>query len=71
MHGLRARGGFQVDVDWKDGKLASAKITSLAGTKGRVRYRGKTVELRMKMGESVRMVEGAGGELAVAVVGRR
>jgi alpha-L-fucosidase 2 len=52
VRGLRARGGFEVDIAWKDGRLRSARIRSESGTACRVRYGDKTVDLRLKPGQS-------------------
>jgi alpha-L-fucosidase 2 len=53
--GLRARGGFEVDMDWADGKLISATLHSLLGNPCNVRYGEKTVDLNIKSGGTVHL----------------
>ncbi|HEU5124868.1 MAG TPA: glycoside hydrolase family 95 protein [Verrucomicrobiae bacterium] len=53
--GLRARGGFEISLDWKDGKLQTAEIRSASGTKCRVRYGEKTASVSLKPGQSIRL----------------
>ena len=45
IKGLVARGGFVVDISWKEGKLVSAKILSGNGVPATVMYNGKTIEI--------------------------
>ena len=42
VKGLRARSGFTVDIQWKDGKVASYRIASAEPRKVKVRIRGET-----------------------------
>lgn len=39
VEGLRARGGFEIDLSWKDGKIERTEILSTAGHKCRIRCR--------------------------------
>ncbi|MCY3018338.1 MAG: glycoside hydrolase family 95 protein [Planctomycetota bacterium] len=55
IKGLRARGGFEVDMAWADGKMTSVTVRSLAGKACQVRYGEKTVELKMKPGAVIRL----------------
>jgi alpha-L-fucosidase 2 len=50
--GLRARGGFEVDIAWKDGKLTNSTIRCTTGAKCKVRYEAKTTEMNLAPGES-------------------
>ena len=45
--GLRARGGFEVDITWKDGRLVEAEIRSLCGGKTTLRYGTQTKDVQL------------------------
>jgi alpha-L-fucosidase 2 len=53
VKGLRARGGFEVDMAWQQGKLREAAIRSVAGTACKVRYATEEVDVTLRPGESV------------------
>jgi alpha-L-fucosidase 2 len=57
VRGLRARGGFEVAIAWRDGKLTSAAISSKTGGKCVVRYGGRTATVQVLPGRAYR-VEG-------------
>jgi alpha-L-fucosidase 2 len=48
VKGLKARGGFEVNVRWKDGRLVEVEIHSLAGEPCTLRYGGKTLKLHIE-----------------------
>jgi alpha-L-fucosidase 2 len=55
VRGLRARGGFEVSVAWKAGKLASAEISSKAGGKCMARYGARTANVSVPAGAGVKV----------------
>jgi alpha-L-fucosidase 2 len=55
VRGLCARGGFVVDIYWRDGKLTFATIHSRHGGSTPVRYAGHITTLHLGAGESLRL----------------
>jgi alpha-L-fucosidase 2 len=53
VKGLRARGGFTVDMSWSNGKLASATIHSTPGTDAKVRLGQAVAEIQIPAGGAV------------------
>ena len=53
VKGLKARGGFAVDMSWQDNKLVAATLHSVGGTATQVRSGGRLIPVKMRAGESV------------------
>ena len=51
--GLRARGAFEVDIHWSEGRLTRSTIKSTGGQTCRVRYLERVLELEFTEGQSV------------------
>jgi alpha-L-fucosidase 2 len=50
IRGLRARGGFEVDLAWEKGILVRATVRSITGTSCRLRYGSRTTALTLRPG---------------------
>lgn len=53
VSGLRARGGFEVDLAWKDSQLQRAVVRSTQGGRAQVRCGGRTAVLETRAGAAV------------------
>jgi alpha-L-fucosidase 2 len=52
IRGLRARGGFLIDMTWNAGKVTGLKITSLAGQPLKVMVNGRMIEKKLEKGKT-------------------
>lgn len=57
ISGVKARGGFELQMDWEEGKLQKLKVRSLAGYPLKLRYAGKMVMLKTTLGQTI-MLDG-------------
>ncbi len=53
--GLKARGGFEVNMSWKDRKLSACEIKSILGNPCIVRYGEKTKTFDLPSGKSIKI----------------
>jgi alpha-L-fucosidase 2 len=58
VKGLRARGGFEVDMSWEDGRLTAAVIHSTSGQPCRVVYGDKSWDLETTAGKPYQLEVG-------------
>jgi alpha-L-fucosidase 2 len=59
--GLKARGDFEVDMNWADGKLIEVTVRAPLGGRCKLRYGKREIELRTRRGGRYRL----NGELVV------
>jgi len=57
VNGLRARGGFELEIVWRDGTLTRARLRSLSGNACEVRHRGRSVRLTTISGKDYDLSE--------------
>jgi alpha-L-fucosidase 2 len=63
VQGLRARGGYELSIAWKEGRLSSARISNPLGGSCTIRYGAKTAHLALAAREVVNL----NGDLATVV----
>jgi len=55
INGIRARGGFELDMDWQNHQLLKVTIRSINGENCKVQYGSKIIELAFKKGAVVQL----------------
>lgn len=51
IKGLRARGGFEVDIAWREGRLVKARVRSLTVGLARLRYGSEILDVKLGQGQ--------------------
>ena len=54
--GVCAKGGFELDITWKDGKPVEITVKSKSGEKCNLRYGNSTLSFGTKKGRSYKVV---------------
>ncbi len=52
VRGLKARGGFEVNISWKNGVMEKCEVRSLAGNDLKMSYEGKTGSMPTRAGKT-------------------
>ncbi len=55
VSGLCARGGFEVSLTWKNGRLVTAKILSKNGGSCRINYENEKAAFEIKKGTNIKL----------------
>lgn len=63
VSGLKARGGFEVNILWKEGELQEAVVHSLNGNAAVIVYQGETITLETEAGQHYRIFSEDGSSI--------
>ena len=55
IRGICARGGFELDLTWQNGRLQTAQVRSKAGQPCTLRYGTKTIQLDTRKGKTYKL----------------
>ena len=55
VQGVRARGGFELDIEWRDGRLVSVLVRGTPGGEARLRYGDTVRAVRVRKGRELRL----------------
>ena len=55
VKGICARGGFEIEMEWKGGKITKAAILNKSGNQCKVIYAGKTYDLKTVKGKTTNL----------------
>ena len=57
MTGIRARGGYTLNMTWRNGRITTVTLLPKVSGKVSVRYNGKEEKLKLKAGQPVTLTD--------------